>query len=443
MMRGEILQGEHPEREDLYQKLVEWRHAALGAIEIGVEGEYLANQLELVKSILQASPEPWVRDLIDLMLCELRNNVRGLSKKKQHKPIDEVRGYVFGYLDGVQGAPDSSRTLPEGELRFVSLTSSWVKGQASGYRDGFLAVQAQQPEESAQDESGEDQPGKEEPQHQLICVFPDSDDDVPFAYTFGRVMKSHPELLVTGLDPQTGGVLLNVLSEYEYEHPIDPDDLPIELPTNVVIAGFPCRIDLANPIASEMTQAMALWKAMKRDAGISDQGNEWVPSVQLIWPDEEGRFPDEPGFVGVQPIFGQHGEGDVPVTVAPVAPKRAAVSWAPATLDEWGAYLNRTAKIFAARFGASEQQRGEASFAVKVVPEDEVVTARYAIQGFDPEPFGATLLVSDVPYTIDLDPEARGVVNLEWRNDAIYLKVMTWEFAESRGVPDLPPRQAG
>jgi len=73
----------------------------------------------------------------------------------------------------------------------------------------------------------------------------------------------------------------------------------------------------------------------------------------------------------------------------------------------------------------------------------EVVTARYAIQGFDPEPFGATLLVSDVPYTIDLDPEARGVVNLEWRNDAIYLKVMTWEFAESRGVPDLPPRQAG
>lgn len=74
MMRGEILQGKHPEREDLYQKLVEWRHAALGAIEIGVECEYLANQLEPVKSILQASPEPWVRDLIDLMLYELRNN---------------------------------------------------------------------------------------------------------------------------------------------------------------------------------------------------------------------------------------------------------------------------------------------------------------------------------------------------------------------------------
>lgn len=119
--------------------------------------------------------------------------------------------------------------------------------------------------------------------HQIMGIFGD-DEGPPFFYTVGRGVFGKPELLLTGpLSNEVAGFILN-----ETCRMIDAGELTLnptgvtEVPANELLAGFPCRIQPADPRAGEMFAAINM--APELDA------------YQVVWPDLQGVFPGEAGW---------------------------------------------------------------------------------------------------------------------------------------------------
>lgn len=123
--------------------------------------------------------------------------------------------------------------------------------------------------------------------HQVVVVRDPDDIDSPFAYTVGRAVKDRPELLLTGPVPPT---ILNDLAKYDDGQPLSGGDV---LLADTILTGYPVRIEVADPMAASMFQAIRLF------------GDD-VTALQMLWPDPQGLFPGEDGYAyaaDVQPFY--------------------------------------------------------------------------------------------------------------------------------------------
>lgn len=124
----------------------------------------------------------------------------------------------------------------------------------------------------------------------------DGPTDVPFFYSVGRSVFERPEILITGgLEVRQGQMILNRIANLDRQGEIDL----VEFANH----GQPVRVDpflcdfkfiWCDPAAAEMTGAQVM------------ANDEYVASVQLIWPDAAGRWPDEEGYEygpDAQPLY--------------------------------------------------------------------------------------------------------------------------------------------
>ena len=110
----------------------------------------------------------------------------------------------------------------------------------------------------------------------------------PFAYTIGlQASYGWPELLCYGLAPETNAALIrNAIDELRGgAGPPAPG-----LVLRDVVEGFECRLSPVARAHHREHLGFALWFAGHRG---EDPGG--VLCLQLLWPDRDGRFPDEAG----------------------------------------------------------------------------------------------------------------------------------------------------
>ncbi len=111
----------------------------------------------------------------------------------------------------------------------------------------------------------------------------------PFAYTIGMTGKGLPELAVSGLDQETMAVILNLAGEvHQVNEILVGSELPLPLMTEVRM-----RIIDAPEIVAGIAQAVY------PDSDLQFR--------QVVWPDDDGRYPGEPGHDAKtfrQDIFG-------------------------------------------------------------------------------------------------------------------------------------------
>ncbi len=114
--------------------------------------------------------------------------------------------------------------------------------------------------------------------HMVQSVFPaEGDDGVPFSYTVGRTIQRAPELLITGpLPMQVQAALLNDAAAIE--------DLAAGQERDDLIQGGVMRVVSVDARASEMFQAIYLFEPTP------------IRALQLVWPDTQGRFPNDEGY---------------------------------------------------------------------------------------------------------------------------------------------------
>ncbi|WP_326564439.1 DUF4262 domain-containing protein [Micromonospora peucetia] len=113
-------------------------------------------------------------------------------------------------------------------------------------------------------------------------VLPTDDDPVPFAYTVGLTAHDYPELITAGLPPEVAHSLLNDLvrrvhdKAERFTHGQRISDL---------IAGYDAIV-IDGPPTDELLPAMA----------INRYGRDQIRLQQLVWPDQQGRFPWDNGY---------------------------------------------------------------------------------------------------------------------------------------------------
>ena len=113
-------------------------------------------------------------------------------------------------------------------------------------------------------------------------VFPTREDPVqPYAYTVGLTSFGRPELVVVGLPTDVAGVVLNRAARQHITDPIAPGDT--------------LRPGLSVSLRAEAVAA----SVRDRCAGVARHlyGDE-VTLVQLLWPSNTGRWPDQPDWDG-------------------------------------------------------------------------------------------------------------------------------------------------
>lgn len=122
-------------------------------------------------------------------------------------------------------------------------------------------------------------------------VFPSTDDDgAPFAYTVGMTARSLPELLIYGLPSQVATLVLNAAGARMGEDGPPQDGQRL--------SGLIANYDLA-VVNAVHTRDLAMARRF--------YGNDQVRAVQLVWPDQEGRYPWDGGYsirLTTQPLTG-------------------------------------------------------------------------------------------------------------------------------------------
>jgi hypothetical protein len=111
----------------------------------------------------------------------------------------------------------------------------------------------------------------------VIGVFPTAQDDgVPFSYKVGLTDKGLPELAIYGLDPVTGGAILNGVAQ----RMIDTGEFRGgERLEGELAGGLPLAvIDMAD--TRDLTTVRRVYGAV-------------LAARQIVWPDAHGRMPWE------------------------------------------------------------------------------------------------------------------------------------------------------
>ncbi|WP_435204950.1 DUF4262 domain-containing protein [Micromonospora sp. bgisy143] len=110
----------------------------------------------------------------------------------------------------------------------------------------------------------------------------DPDTSVPFAYTVGLTAHDHPELIAAGLPPEVAHSLLNDLALRIYD---TAERFTHGQRISDLIAGYDAII-IDGPPTDELLPGMA----------INRYGRDRVRLQQMVWPDQQGRFPWDNGY---------------------------------------------------------------------------------------------------------------------------------------------------
>ena len=117
---------------------------------------------------------------------------------------------------------------------------------------------------------------------QIIYV---PDGDPAYAYTIGRSLAKEPEFFITGLDADTMQRLLSGAAQIALNE--DVKDGYVFEPGTLVM-HFPIKAVAVHPVESNLMQAVYTF-------GNSEDPTGGITALQLVWPDDQGRFPGEPG----------------------------------------------------------------------------------------------------------------------------------------------------
>jgi hypothetical protein len=118
------------------------------------------------------------------------------------------------------------------------------------------------------------------------------DDELAFAYTVGLGGQDQPEFLVFNLGPPTAAGVLNDLArrvlhgEAGYSH---GDTL------HHLVRDFPVRLVRVADSSQHLTVANRLYRG---------GGRPPIPALQIVLPDEGGRWPWQDGNTFFQPLLG-------------------------------------------------------------------------------------------------------------------------------------------
>jgi hypothetical protein len=105
----------------------------------------------------------------------------------------------------------------------------------------------------------------------------------PFGFTIGLFeLHAHPEVIVTGLEQQLTGQILNVISHnlatgQRYAPDVSYDD---------ILDECTCRFARVDPSYVNDYLGYAVWYYQHRR----------FATLQCLWPDKRGKFPNEPGY---------------------------------------------------------------------------------------------------------------------------------------------------
>ncbi|MBG0568236.1 DUF4262 domain-containing protein [Actinoplanes aureus] len=119
----------------------------------------------------------------------------------------------------------------------------------------------------------------------VVHVVPTSDDPptaVSFSYTVGLTAHDHPELLVAGLPAELAHGLLNDLARRVYDKAARFSHGEL---IGDVLVGYDAII-VDGPPNDDLHPG----------AAFAVYGRDKVRLHQLVWPDEQGRFPWETGY---------------------------------------------------------------------------------------------------------------------------------------------------
>jgi hypothetical protein len=123
--------------------------------------------------------------------------------------------------------------------------------------------------------------------HQVRAVF---GGEAFFAYSIGRTVRDRPEILVTGpLPPNVAHWVVNRVAELDDQSPLQPGQ---ELDT--VLEGYRVRLVAVR----DLDEAQMF--------GVTNNfGTEDTSALQVVWPDSDGHFPDDPEYdiTLAQPVF--------------------------------------------------------------------------------------------------------------------------------------------
>jgi hypothetical protein len=116
-----------------------------------------------------------------------------------------------------------------------------------------------------------------------VIVVPEDDEGPGFAYSIGLFQTlGHPEVIIFGLGAELLHTLVNqVASEVRTGSRFGERDISDE-----ILEGYPVTFRV---VSTEFYDEY-LGQAIQYYRGTS------FPAVQCFWPDEEGRFPWQPGY---------------------------------------------------------------------------------------------------------------------------------------------------
>lgn len=124
--------------------------------------------------------------------------------------------------------------------------------------------------------------------HEVRYIFDHEGQDPAFSYSIGRSVRDRPELLITGsLPPVMHQYIVNRVAELDDATPFSGGEELEE-----VLDGYPVRLVKVRDLEE------AEMYGVTNNFGTDDT---WA--LQILWPDEEGRFPGDPQFTFNQPVY--------------------------------------------------------------------------------------------------------------------------------------------
>jgi hypothetical protein len=119
----------------------------------------------------------------------------------------------------------------------------------------------------------------------LVAAVEGGGDGCDWAYTVGlHLTAGHPELVLVGLDAAMAGGVLDTLGQ----RVVDGLELHLDEPVRMGPMALGLRwVDLPWRTDGD-------WFSLGR-AVLGSKGLEWPPTLQVVWPDPSGEFPERPG----------------------------------------------------------------------------------------------------------------------------------------------------
>jgi hypothetical protein len=119
----------------------------------------------------------------------------------------------------------------------------------------------------------------------LVAAVDGGADGFDWAYTVGlHLTTGHPELVLVGLEAAMAGGVLDSVGQ----RVVDGLELHVDEPVRMG------PMTLALRWVDPLWRTDGDWFALGR-AVLGSKGLEWPQTLQVVWPDSSGEFPDRPG----------------------------------------------------------------------------------------------------------------------------------------------------